>query len=155
MAATQVSYKIEGLEELKVDFGTLTMTMQRQAVAAGLRAMGNTIAKEMKRRAPKGVTGNLRKGIKYVLTSPTRNPVLRVGTFVPAYHGHLVEFGTRAHAIPHSYRAGRLIRHPGARPRPFLYISVKATQGEALRKCVSAVRGVTAKLKLKMLKQVK
>jgi HK97 gp10 family phage protein len=117
----EISIDIEGIEELESQMQRLIGTVSADKVEPILLDAAKVVAKDAKARAPKGETGNLKKGI---VAKKTRRKGgvsaalgLNVGEAAPAItaidfrkapHAALVEFG---HGGPHPAPA-----HPFFRP---------------------------------------
>ena len=61
--ANRFEITIEGLTELNADLKKLPRRLQRNVTNKALRAGGNLMLKDARKRAPKGKTGNLRRSI--------------------------------------------------------------------------------------------
>ena len=89
-----------------------------RADADALRKAGAILAKEARRRAPRGKTGKLRKSIR-VLKSTKDTVFVGSKWFVARF----IELGTKAHALKGRDRAGRKVErgeHPGTAAKAFL-----------------------------------
>jgi HK97 gp10 family phage protein len=119
--ADSIDIEIQGIEELEKQMENLIKSVDPDKVEPVLLDAARVVAKDAKRRAPKGKTGNLKKGI---VAKKTRRKGgvsaalgLNVGEAAPAItaidfrkapHAALVEFG---HGGPHPAPA-----HPFFRP---------------------------------------
>lgn len=63
MSDSPVSYKLEGLEQLLSAMKVLPELVNKKIVRAGVRMAGSRLRTYMRRAAPKGKTGMLRKSI--------------------------------------------------------------------------------------------
>jgi len=77
-----------------------------------------TAGKSLPGQTPGKVTGNLIKGIRFAFKDPSSfRPTIDtvfVGVGPPAYHAHLMEFGTRIRTTKKGVNKGHVL------PRPFL-----------------------------------
>jgi HK97 gp10 family phage protein len=157
---TKVQLDLSGLKKLD------KATQQRRVTLAAVKDGAKVVQKSAKGSAPrssgalkqslgiKGQKGRKGKTIAFAVVGPrtkvrklvkrrgSRRPVLAV----PAYYAHLVEQGTRPHALGKGSRAvarrGKKklsagAQHPGTRPRPFLrpaYTGNKAAIATAVTK---------------------
>jgi HK97 gp10 family phage protein len=93
--------KITGLPELSRNLQALAKMIDQDAVETGLLKIGSELRANVAARAPRGKTGNLKKGFR---SKKFRNKIKgNPATFVAAdyriaSHAHLVEFG---HGGPH------------------------------------------------------
>jgi HK97 gp10 family phage protein len=112
------------------------ITAQRRAMRSGAQI----IRTEARHLAPRR-TGALRRSI--VVRMSTRRGWVNARVVAAAPYAHLIEFGTRPHTEKISrgrFRAKRVIRHPGARPHPFLRPAFDAKADDAIRKIASVLR---------------
>lgn len=165
----ETSIQMSGLRELRRRLDRIDANMERRILKNCLTPAAKVLRDAWKAAAPKGPTGNLKKSIRIseVTTgkSPRRFAALKVGPGKskthPGYHAHLVEFGTKAHEIVAGTRRGSstgkkvlyfggrfhgpVVRHKGARARPFLFPTWRAKKPEVL----ALIRGVaTEEIKL-------
>ena len=116
----------------------------------------------VKRAAPKGRTGNLRKGVKAYTTGPDGHKIGVVHSFAP--HTHLVRFGTKAHITPTKHSKALTFsphggksksssavvftnhqHHPGSKGRDFVEIGLD----QATPQIPIAIEGMIEKMRLK------
>ena len=105
------SITLEGLPELEKKFGKLIAIIDKNETEQELLKSAEMLRDDIKRRAPLGPTGNLRRGIvaKLFRRKIIRNPAAFVAVdYSIAPHAHLVEYG---HGGPHPAPA-----HPFFRP---------------------------------------
>lgn len=145
---------IVGGRELDDLLRTLPAKMHKNINRAGLRAGAAVYLDEVKQRIPKD-SGQLAASAR-ITTRAKGDQVsasVKVGNFV-AWYAHLVEFGTRPHAIKaqpgHAMRFGsvevRSVNHPGTTAHPFMRPTADAKFG-------AAVQAVTAKIRQRLTKQ--
>jgi HK97 gp10 family phage protein len=124
-----------GFDELEKMLGQLAKSMSKTVMKNALKKAAVPIRDEAIQNAPGGPTGNLKKGIKISTQLTRRQRRYRklgeaevfVGTAPPAYHGHLVEFGT----IEREWKSGKSTgRMTG---KPFLRPAWDAKKGAALK----------------------
>ena len=119
--ADSMDLNIEGIEELEKQMESLIKAVHPDKVEPVLLDAAKVVAKDAKARAPKGETGNLKKGIvakktrrkggmtaALGLSAGEAAPAITAIDFRKAPHAALVEFG---HGGPHPAPA-----HPFFRP---------------------------------------
>ncbi len=119
--ADSMDIEIQGIEELEKQMESLIKAVHPDKVEPVLLDAAKVVAKDAKARAPKGKTGNLRKGIvakktkrrggmtaALGLSAGEAAPAITAIDFRKAPHAHLVEYG---HGGPHPAPA-----HPFFRP---------------------------------------
>lgn len=112
--------RIEGLDEVKRALRELPKKLERNVVRGGLRAAAKIVADEAKRRVPVR-RGFLQKSIR--ISSRVKNGLVTVSVKAGgkgARHAHLVELGTKPHLIGRRGFKSAPIRHPGAKPKPYM-----------------------------------
>lgn len=144
---------IGGGAELDALLQTLPAKMHKNINRTALRAGAKVYLDELQTRIPED-SGELKKSARITTRAKgaTVSASVKVGN-AKAWYAHLVEFGTRPHAIKASEGAMRFggtitraVDHPGTRPRPFM----RPTADEKLGEAVSAVK---AKIKERLTKQ--
>jgi HK97 gp10 family phage protein len=136
------------IEELKRLEGALSKKIQRPAVTKAGRVMRTAIAgtaptKEGNLKRSMGMKVRSYRSIAVAVVGPRTNYVGtrvnqygRVQAAWPVKYAHLVEGGTKAHAIPFGPKelgaARPLIRHPGARPARFMARAYASAAGRAM-----------------------
>lgn len=147
----------------------------QQAAKAGApkRKGSGTLRRSIGTLAKKGSKG---KTLAFAVIGP-RQKVRKEGvktpyggtvTAVPAYYAHLVEKGTRGHSIRAGSKLARrtqsakgqaVVRHPGAKPNPFLkpaYESTRAAAGAAAERAMGEeIQKIIAKESAKLLAKKK
>lgn len=139
-------FKVIGAAMLSRKLAKMPRRVQSAAVRKGLRAAGQVVLKEARKRAPRGDgTGGFdnRKPLRKALTKKIKVSLTKGQTFAivgprsrDAPHAHLVHSGTRRHEIG---QAGQILRigdgvargafdHPGAKADPFLENAFNATR---------------------------
>lgn len=138
-----------GRERLKKRFRKLPELAKEEA-RKGLGNGADEIVAMMKRSAPKGRTGNLRRSIHW-MWSKVRGKggliALRIRAWSPKVkYAHLVEFGTAPHKQGGRFKG---TEHPGTRPQPFFFPSYRALkkrflnlQRRGFRKAIAASKNV-------------
>ena len=103
------------------------------------------IAKGMRSRLPKKMTGNLRRGIKKSFSKKKLVGSARA----TAPHSHLIEFGTKPHAISARRKkvlaikgniVGKKVMHPGAKAKPFMQPAYYAERNNYISNLEKAVK---------------
>jgi len=140
----KVSAKITGFKQLKLAAVDLQSQIERGAMRDALTKAARLITAAIRRNAPKGATGLLKKSIRQkVVTSARGNVRAYIGpsnnvsgqadllgnghivTVRPVKYAHLVEFGTKSRG---SYgRKGEKVT-PGNAPRPFMRPAYEQTK---------------------------
>lgn len=159
-----MNIKIEGLTQLAGQLDKLKATAQGEAVRAALLDGANLITDAAKARAPVApyatnyagrsiAPGGLKKSLGAAAGRQFK-------TFLQAYafslkkaapHAHLVEFGTKAHAITPKNkkflmfgnlfkRFAKKVQHPGSREIPFFRDAIKAQRNNVKRLLESRVK---------------
>ncbi|HHQ48923.1 MAG TPA: HK97 gp10 family phage protein [Acidobacteria bacterium] len=111
-----------------------------QAQRRAMRSAAQIIRTEARHLVPVR-TGSLRDSIK-VRTS-TRRGWVNAWVVAGKPHAHLVEFGTHPHTEKISrgrFKFKRRIRHPGAKPHPFLRPAFDRKADDAIRKVASMLK---------------
>lgn len=136
-----VRVTITGQKEAEAKLADLDAKVQKKLASDSLRAAGKPIQQAVKRGAPVGFTGNLRRGVK--LKKPRRRrsgeaAALLVKAASP--HAHLVEQGTKARkpkktkALKSSVTEQFFGRRVGPMPsNPFAARAFQATSGQAVK----------------------
>jgi HK97 gp10 family phage protein len=135
--------------ERKIRRFTKDPSTQRRILKSSLQAGGKVVVKQARANAPTR-TGALKKSIGsevrhnhkgwYVTIGPraatkwwTPNNRLKGGFNKPAFYAHMVEFGAKPHAIVtvdiRNTSRKVTLRHPGARPKPFLVPALTGAGG--------------------------
>ena len=154
--------QIKGLEKLKKDLSRLNEKVARKEVQKVLKKGSSIIAKEMRKNAPVGETGRLKKSIadnikrndKRVSAARVVGPATRGARKAP--HAHLVELGTRGGIYTSSKgfliygRDGdrfrtRSIKHPGVRGSFFIERSFTSKGDEASLAIIRAIQAILEK----------
>jgi HK97 gp10 family phage protein len=114
------SIRIEGIDEVRAALRALPEKLERNVVRGGLRAAAKIVADEAKRLVPVR-RGVLQKSIR--ISSRVKNGLVTVSVKAGgkgARHAHLVELGTKPHLIGRRGFKVAAIRHPGAKPKPYM-----------------------------------
>lgn len=133
--------QINGFREANRNLNKLRERVAKNGTDRALKKAASPIRRKMRQKAKKGKTGNLRKGIKIVIQKEGSTRVAVVGAFAPAFHAHLIEYGSEPHDIELKRKqafksvvdAGAdlgfaaedvffsgTIKHPGSRAQPFI-----------------------------------
>lgn len=121
---------------MKIDFKKLSNEirqeeMKRMETAAKL--IKDKILEKIDSLGIKKLTGNLKKGIKYKRLA---NSFL-VGAMSPAWHAHLLEFGTVTRKVMNFMgRKGVVVSAGAVKPTPFIFPTF-AEQAEPVRQILS------------------
>lgn len=146
---------ISGGAELDAFLQSLPAKMQKNVNRTGLRAGAAVFLAGVKDRIPEA-TGELKRSAR--ITSRAKGATVSASVKVgnkKAWYAHLVEFGTRPHAIAPKERGGalrfggtitRAVQHPGITGKPFMRPTVDDLFPEA-------VAAVAAKIKERLTKQ--
>ena len=103
--ADEIAIDVQGIEELEAQLKEMIRQFDKEEVDPILIDGGKVLAAAVKSKAPRGPTGNLKKGIvAKQLNRIGDNPKTAfVGiNYRRAPHAHLVEFGT-SHSRPHPF----------------------------------------------------
>lgn len=127
--------KIEGLKEIEAKLNALPKRVRNRHLRRIMHWGSEIVRKEGEARAPRGTRTRPDIGwmawieadggprlseniVSKVVIHQDGNATATVGIdYSKVRHGHLVEFGTRAHWIP--VGKGRVL-HPGSKPYPFM-----------------------------------
>ena len=146
--ALKATYKLEGVEELKVAFELLGKGLTEQVLEEVLRAPAKAIRAEARARAPKSGTGGtkaLSRRIKISSRLSRRQMAIRGGKkhlieiFVgpTAPHSHLIEYGFW-HTVNRGPKKGTRTRFVA--PRPFWRPSVAVVAPKFDRMIIDGLR---------------
>lgn len=151
-----VEFKVEGLAELERDLKRIPQAVADKALPRAVLAGAGVIRDEARRLVPKR-SGQLAKSI---VARKQRRPkgtgvIYAVGANSKGFYAHMVEFGTAPHWIKaktgekvlkigtdkrgrvYSRRVNvysKMVKHPGAAPRPFLRPALDTKHREAVEK---------------------
>jgi HK97 gp10 family phage protein len=112
---------LQGTEELLQVLAELPENIQKQVLRKWVMKYAKEVEKAAASRAPRGKTGNHRKGLRARMSGP--RVLKRKGSIAravvvgakPAYHFHIINLGTRDGVNKSGNRRGM-----GIKPRPFL-----------------------------------
>lgn len=141
----RATVKITGFKELNLNLKELEGKIQRGAMRTAMTKAARLMVAAVKRNAPVGKTGLLKKSIKQKVTTSKKGVVTaRIGpsnkvsgqvtvgkkttTVRPAKYAHLVEFGTGSRG---SYGREGVAITPGNPPRPFMRPAYESTREAA------------------------
>lgn len=151
MARTQ-SVRIDGIKPLLKRLQQFPDRVQRRVLRPAVTKASTPIVKKAKRLAPvgEGLTpdGRERPHLAKTITKTRAKLSKKTGSVVvvvgpeknKAPHSHLVHDGTQPHDIvltkplqlgSVTLPAGFVIRHPGAKPNPFLHNAIEATRNQS------------------------
>lgn len=144
--------EIKGTAELKRVLGELPVTVERNISRGALRAGAGVFVGEIEATAPRD-TGAMASRVA-IRSGAKRNGRIWAHAEVQDPKAHLVEFGTRPHEIkprssPSLFFAGlfrRLIKHPGAKPKPFVRPAFDNKVGAATEAVSAYIRARLEKL---------
>lgn len=143
--------RFRGLDELGRFLDQVPAKLERNVMRGALRA-GMNLVKPVAQSNIHSVSGDLARSLK--VRTDARNGRVTASLYTRLFEAQFVEFGTKPHGIePKNRRAlviGGLffasVRHPGARPHPFLRPALD-TQAQA------AVLAVAAYIKARLAAQ--
>lgn len=159
-----MNIKIEGLTELAGQLEKLKKTAHGDEIRAALVDGANLISDNARARAPIAPYATNYKGQAIAPGGLKRSLLAAAGrqfkTFLQAFafslkkaapHAHLVEFGTKAHAIAPKNkkvlmfgnafkRFAKNVQHPGSREIPFFRDAIRAQRGNVKRLLESRVK---------------
>jgi hypothetical protein len=139
-----IGYRINGGRELAALLARLPVEVETKILGNGLMAGANLIRDEA-RSLVRTKSGLTRKSIKSARsTTPTGQVVAKVKLKGKhAFIGKFLEYGVAAHQIwVHSQKEslvingvpiGKMVRHPGFAPMPFMRPALDAKAGEAVQ----------------------
>lgn len=153
--AFRVEAKIDGIDGLVAKLKDLRASLQRKVLRSAMRKSASVINKSAKGMAPRR-TGQLRRSLGVAVKAYPSGVVIgvvepragfkiqipaangRMKNIDPRYYAHLVEKGTKPHAVGKGSRtrgrkasqAGRL--HPGAKAQPFLLPAFTMNQARVI-----------------------
>ena len=112
----EVTTSFEGWKELSDEFNGLIKNLGAEKVQPIIDKGAKTLQTAIKEKAPKGDTGNLKKGIKIIkLTRLADNPQsMLVKSTAP--HDNIVEFGTKPRYQKNGRYTGSMPANPFFRP---------------------------------------
>ena len=157
----QGNFDIVGAAELKKALGEFTPNLEKNVLRGALREAALVIEREAKVRAQGAIggSGRLRESIRVSAGAKRGGRIwahIKAGGRKKgdAFYAHFVEFGTRPHEIRPKkalsmFFAGlfhKVIKHPGARKKPFMRPAFDSKAGEALDVFTKYVRARIEKL---------
>lgn len=164
---------VKGLSELQVFLDTLPAKIETNILRGALRAGARPIYQAAKQAAPVGDVSEIAK-FKYKLYPGALRDSIRISaridrrnrnitasikaggkkrkTGADVFYAHMVEFGTR----PHALSKGGEVTHPGTAPRPFMRPAIDSqaqnailAAGEYIKKRLSTKHGLdTAEIEI-------
>ena len=135
--------KVKGLAELQKFLDQLPAKMEANVLRGSLRSGAKVIANAAKSNVT-SVSGELAKSIR--VSTRTKKSDGKVSASVKtgsraAFYAHMIEFGTRPHVIKAKDKkvlriegrfAGKEVKHPGAKPKPFMRPALDTQSGAAI-----------------------
>lgn len=130
---------VKGLSDLQKFLDQLAPKVEANIMRGALRA-GMNVVKPAAQSGVHSVSGELAKGLK--VGTNRRGSIVTANLKATGPHrsvAHLVEFGTRPHNISAKFRGWlsflnifrKEVRHPGARPKPFMRPALDAQAAAA------------------------
>lgn len=148
MADNFFEVSLSGFHELEKRLKDLPARIGGKILARAVIAGAGVIRDEAKRLCPKN-EGTLAKSIRATRKKGTKQGEIVYlikpgrGKKANAWYAHLIEFGTAAHIIRAKKKKvlaangtvyGKVVRHPGTHPRPFLRPAFDTKWREAIEK---------------------
>ena len=134
--SSMIKFKMTGLAELDKAVKTLPEKIQKRVLVGALRAGGRVIAKQAKARVPIKF-GRLKKNIAVIAGKFERGTaIVYVHTKPKAWYSHMIEFGTKPHAVAKKSntssgkQTGKM--HPGGKAHPYMRPAFDTTHKEVL-----------------------
>ncbi len=164
-AGTAGVFRVEGMERLLKNIQRLPGNIRAKPLRKAVRASGNVVLKRARRLAPRGRgapvrnDGSPRKRLADTLKlkvwpnarDKSGKPVMAIigSRSGEAPHAHLVHQGTNPHLIRSKRgttlklfngKYARVVRHPGARPNPYLTNALAASRNQVYQKMKNILR---------------
>jgi HK97 gp10 family phage protein len=144
---------VTGLAELQAFLDQLAPNVEKKLMRGALRA-GFKVTLDRAKSGVHSVSGELAASLR--ISTSARGGVVKATIKAgnkQAFYAHMVEFGTKAHAIAakgggaisfggHEYKK---VEHPGARMRPFMRPALDAATGDALPAVAAYLQGKITK----------
>ncbi len=145
-----IQFKIEGVEELVSNLGTLVPEIQNKSGRSAMRYVSLAMAENVRRNAPVGDTGNLKNSIKNsVRVFPGAIVAFaKAGTTkgLKGNHAHLVEYG---HALVKGKYLGRRTLSQRVPEHPFMRPALWNNRAQYEKIAAEGVAAALTKLKRK------
>lgn len=154
--AGKTTIKVEGLAMARERLRTSKVNLSGQ-IQDALIMSAKMIRSEAERLAPRGETGNLKRSLRSGAGRATKtflqSFVFTLGQIAP--HAHLIEFGTKPHAIKPKRKDGilafgkyflRNVHHPGIKPWPFFQMAVRNKRNQVRKIVERAVAETISRL---------
>lgn len=158
-AAVTLRFQLQGVDDLLRRLAALPRGLRNRVLRRALRRGSQPVVQAARRLVPAD-TRELRRSIGTRSRTYRRGGVIvfvigprwgartkaprgrRARAYNPGRYGHLVELGTGPHLIPITRGpfAGRVARHPGSRPRPFMRRGFGASRRRAEAIIVADIR---------------
>lgn len=144
----KMGFKTEGFAEMQKVLAEMPNAVRNRVTMNALRAGGRVLRAEMKLKVPKK-TGELNKSINVTTYTSRKAGERAVAVGVRGKEGplaHLVEFGTAPHPIKPKkgkvlayvdggqQRFAAAVKHPGAKPHPFVRPATDTKGKEAVER---------------------
>lgn len=159
--ADLIGVDIKGLAELERDLLKLGDKMAKSVTRKAMSKARKVVVKEARNRVPvrhgalkksigaKRITRSRTQSLTDIIGARSRPSTVNGKKVNPAMYAHLVEFGTKPHAI--KPKGGGLLRvpgvgavasvnHPGARPQPFMRPAWMSKRNTTLRTFINEYR---------------
>ena len=154
---------LEGLGDLAKDFDNLVGAFESRIIEREAEPAAELIAKDARRRAPRGPSGNLRRaiGVKKLRRTPHSGAVIAAVDRKIAPHAYWNEFGGRRERTPTNAQAlyddrtntffgKRVSRMPA---QPFFRPAVHAQSGNAAERFEQGLAGQISKTRFSILQE--
>lgn len=138
MGKGSVTLEVHGRSELMRQFADLSEQARSKVLRGAVTDAAEVIRAEAEVRVPVGETGNL---LSSLVVKPGKVSRVFAGAIVghtrKGSHAHLVEFGTQPHDITRAN--GGVVKHPGAKPRPYMFPAFESKRAAAVQVIESAM----------------
>jgi len=129
--SSSIRFELRGMKELQAKLKDVHVDISREVYRDVIPKAADMVVQSIRAGAPVN-TGTLRDAVKSKLYSKLNTVTAMVR---PGRTAHLVENGTKPHAIPRSNKktgARWVWQHPGARAKPFFWRAVEAVEEAVL-----------------------
>ena len=143
-----------GIEKMFKQFDALPATLQRRVLRQAITAGGTAVARAIRKAAPKGETGNLKKAVKKKPSSKwRRSRALSALGVIGTAVGHDWNIGPHAHLVEHGHKAiywgkASADRVPAVN---YFFNAVRRVKGEVRSKITAKAKAALPKAIIKSL----
>lgn len=132
--------ELKGFKEVSKKLETVEKRMQQKIVRRGAAKFAQVVRKEMRKNAPKGKSGTLRKELRYKIKKINSGGYeATIGAFGKGFYASFLEFGTKRHALTTKKKKvisvngnpRANVMHPGQKAQPFLKRSFESSSKRA------------------------